>query len=82
MVWLFTDAGRIGIAGQALGIAQAAFDCAIDYAGKRMAFNAPILKMQTIQVCIISFYISCHIEIDLLLTFFLRKSIYLSMFDT
>ncbi|MPC10846.1 Short-chain specific acyl-CoA dehydrogenase, mitochondrial [Portunus trituberculatus] len=43
------DAGRIGIAGQALGIAQAAFDCAIDYAGKRMAFNAPILKMQTIQ---------------------------------
>ncbi|KAG7164967.1 short-chain specific acyl-CoA dehydrogenase, mitochondrial-like [Homarus americanus] len=43
------DAGRIGIAGQALGIAQAAFDCAIDYAGKRMAFNAPILKMQVIQ---------------------------------
>lgn len=46
------DAGRIGIAGQALGIAQAAFDCAIDYAGKRMAFSAPILKMQIIQVCI------------------------------
>ncbi|KAK4319761.1 hypothetical protein Pmani_009332 [Petrolisthes manimaculis] len=43
------DGGRIGIAGQALGIAQAAFDCAIDYAGKRMAFNAPIIKMQTIQ---------------------------------
>lgn len=43
------DAGRIGIAGQALGIAQAAFDCAIDYAGKRIAFNAPILKMQIIQ---------------------------------
>lgn len=43
------DAGRIGIAGQALGIAQAAFDCAIDYAGKRMAFSAPILKMQIIQ---------------------------------
>lgn len=43
------DAGRIGVAGQALGIAQAALDCAIDYAGKRMAFNAPILKMQTIQ---------------------------------
>ncbi|XP_042886382.1 short-chain specific acyl-CoA dehydrogenase, mitochondrial-like [Penaeus japonicus] len=43
------DAGRIGIAGQALGIAQASLDCAIDYAGKRLAFNAPILKMQTIQ---------------------------------
>ncbi|XP_068218392.1 short-chain specific acyl-CoA dehydrogenase, mitochondrial [Palaemon carinicauda] len=43
------DGGRIGIAGQALGIAQAAIDCAIDYASKRMAFNAPILKMQSIQ---------------------------------
>ena len=51
--FIFSDAGRIGIAGQALGIAQAAFDCAIDYAGKRMAFNAPILKMQTIQVSIL-----------------------------
>lgn len=29
------DAGRIGIAGQALGIAQAAFECALEYAGKR-----------------------------------------------
>ncbi len=29
------DGGRIGIAGQALGIAQNAFDVAMDYAGKR-----------------------------------------------
>ncbi|MCL4127965.1 UNVERIFIED_CONTAM: hypothetical protein GTU68_050943, partial [Idotea baltica] len=43
------DAGRIGIAGQAVGIAQAAFECAIEYAGKRLAFGSPILKMQTIQ---------------------------------
>jgi len=43
------DGGRIGIAGQAVGIAQAALDCAIDYAQKRIAFNAPIIKMQTIQ---------------------------------
>ncbi|KAB7497902.1 putative acyl-CoA dehydrogenase YdbM [Armadillidium nasatum] len=43
------DSSRIGVAGQALGIAQAAFECAIDYAGKRQAFGAPILKMQTIQ---------------------------------
>ncbi|KAL7648937.1 UNVERIFIED_CONTAM: hypothetical protein RMT77_000872 [Armadillidium vulgare] len=43
------DAGRIGVAAQALGIAQAAFECAIDYAGKRQAFGKPILKMQTIQ---------------------------------
>ncbi|XP_061189733.1 short-chain specific acyl-CoA dehydrogenase, mitochondrial-like [Saccostrea echinata] len=43
------DAGRIGIASQGLGIAQAAFECAIDYAQKRMAFGNPISKMQTIQ---------------------------------
>jgi len=43
------DAGRIGIAGQALGIAQAAMECAIEYAGQRKAFGAPISKMQTIQ---------------------------------
>ncbi|XP_030848090.1 short-chain specific acyl-CoA dehydrogenase, mitochondrial [Strongylocentrotus purpuratus] len=43
------DAGRIGIAGQALGIAQASIDCAIDYATKREAFNQPISRFQTIQ---------------------------------
>ncbi|XP_041915881.1 short-chain specific acyl-CoA dehydrogenase, mitochondrial [Alosa sapidissima] len=43
------DSGRIGIAAQALGIAQAAMDCAADYAHKRMAFGAPIGKMQAIQ---------------------------------
>lgn len=44
------DSGRIGIASQALGIAQAALDCAADYAHKRTAFGAPIGKMQAIQV--------------------------------
>lgn len=44
------DAGRIGIASQALGIAQAALDCAVDYAEKRMAFGAPITKLQAVQV--------------------------------
>ncbi|XP_041455778.1 short-chain specific acyl-CoA dehydrogenase, mitochondrial-like [Lytechinus variegatus] len=43
------DAGRIGIAGQGLGIAQAALDCAIDYATKREAFNQPISRFQTVQ---------------------------------
>jgi len=43
------DAGRIGIAGQALGIAQASMECALEYAGQRKAFGAPISKMQTIQ---------------------------------
>lgn len=44
------DGGRIGIASQALGIAQAALDCAVDYAEKRMAFGSPITKLQAIQV--------------------------------
>ena len=43
------DAGRIGIAGQGLGIAQAALDCAIKYAADRQAFGAPINKLQAIQ---------------------------------
>merc|ERR1712173_486203 len=43
------DAGRIGIAGQALGIAQAAMECAIEYSGQQQAFGKPINKMQTIQ---------------------------------
>ncbi|XP_003737658.1 short-chain specific acyl-CoA dehydrogenase, mitochondrial [Galendromus occidentalis] len=43
------DGGRIGIAGQALGIAQAALDCAIEYTGKRECFNQPIHKLQGIQ---------------------------------
>jgi len=43
------DGGRIGIAGQALGIAQAAFDVAIRYAQERKAFNQPIANLQAIQ---------------------------------
>ncbi|KAL7303042.1 hypothetical protein TKK_0004260 [Trichogramma kaykai] len=44
------DAGRIGIASQALGIAQASLDCAVEYAHKRTAFGNSILKLQAIQV--------------------------------
>lgn len=47
---MMIDAGRIGIAAQALGIGQAALDCALDYASKRKSFGAPISKLQTIQV--------------------------------
>ncbi|KAK7873039.1 hypothetical protein R5R35_000333 [Gryllus longicercus] len=43
------DGGRIGIASQALGIAQASLDCAVDYATKRNAFGSPIVKLQAIQ---------------------------------
>lgn len=43
------DAGRIGIASQALGIAQASLDVAVEYATKRTAFGQPISKLQAIQ---------------------------------
>lgn len=43
------DAGRIGIASQALGIAQASLDCAVEYATKRLAFERPISNLQMIQ---------------------------------
>jgi len=43
------DGGRIGIAGQALGIAQASLECAIEYAQGRKAFDKPIAKLQAIQ---------------------------------
>ena len=43
------DGGRIGIAAQAVGIAQAALDLATAYAGQRNAFGAPIGRFQAIQ---------------------------------
>ena len=43
------DTGRIGIAAQALGIAQAAFEDALSYAKERQQFNTPISRFQTIQ---------------------------------
>ncbi|KZC12531.1 Short-chain specific acyl-CoA dehydrogenase, mitochondrial [Dufourea novaeangliae] len=43
------DAGRIGIAAQALGIAQASLDCAVEYAAKRQAFGKSIIKLYAIQ---------------------------------
>ncbi len=43
------DAGRIGIASQALGIAEAALTASIAYAQEREAFGQPIGKFQMIQ---------------------------------
>ncbi len=43
------DGGRIGIAAQALGIAQGALDAALSYAKQRTQFNAPIATFQAIQ---------------------------------
>ena len=43
------DGGRIGIAAQATGIAQAAFEAALAYAQERTAFGKPISELQAIQ---------------------------------
>jgi butyryl-CoA dehydrogenase len=43
------DGGRIGIAAQALGIAQAAYDVAREYAAERRAFGHRIADFQAIQ---------------------------------
>jgi butyryl-CoA dehydrogenase len=43
------DGGRIGIAAQACGIAQGAFEAALAYSKERMAFGHPISQFQAIQ---------------------------------
>jgi alkylation response protein AidB-like acyl-CoA dehydrogenase len=43
------NGGRIGIAAQALGIASASLDAAINYSKQRKAFGAPIKDFQAIQ---------------------------------
>ncbi len=43
------DGGRIGIAAQALGIAQGALDATVQYVKERKQFNRPISKFQNTQ---------------------------------
>jgi butyryl-CoA dehydrogenase len=43
------DGGRIGIAAQATGIAQGAFEAALSYSKQRLAFGHPISEFQAIQ---------------------------------
>ena len=43
------DGGRIGIAAQALGIAQGAIDEAVAYVKQRKQFGRPIAKFQNTQ---------------------------------
>jgi butyryl-CoA dehydrogenase len=43
------DGGRIGIAAQATGIAQGAFEAALKYSKERLAFGHPIADFQAIQ---------------------------------
>ncbi len=44
------NGGRIGIASQALGIAQGAFERSVEYAKQRKAFGKPIAELQAIQI--------------------------------
>jgi len=46
------DAGRIGIAAQALGIAQASLEASRDYALERVQFGKPLARHQAIQFMI------------------------------
>ncbi len=43
------DAGRIGVAAQALGIAQAAYEASVEYSRERKAFGSAIGSFQSIQ---------------------------------
>ena len=51
------DGGRIGIAAQALGIAQGAFEHALSYSKERIQFGKPIGKNQLIQEHITDMYL-------------------------
>ncbi len=46
------NGGRIGIAAQAIGIAEASFDAAVKYSKERKAFGNPIASLQAIQFMI------------------------------
>ena len=43
------DAGRLGIAACATGVAQAALDCAVSYAAQRRQFGRPVIEFEGLQ---------------------------------
>ena len=60
------DAGRIGIASQAIGIARAAYEATLAYAKERKAFGQPIGAFQMTQAKIAD--MKCKLDAALLLT--------------
>jgi len=60
------DAGRIGIASQAIGIARAAYQVTLDYVKERKAFGSPIGAFQMTQAKIAD--MKCKLDAALLLT--------------
>ncbi len=61
------DAGRIGIASQALGIAQAAMEASVNYAKEREAFGQKIGEFQMIQQKLAD--MKCRVEASRLLIY-------------
>ena len=61
------DGGRIGIASQSVGLAQACLDAAVSYAKERVQFNKPISRFQGIRWMIAD--MATQIEAARLLTF-------------
>jgi len=61
------DGGRIGIASQSVGLAQACLDAAVSYAKERVQFNKPISQFQGIRWMITD--MATQIEAARLLTF-------------
>jgi len=60
------DAGRVGIAAQAVGIARAAYEAALQYARERKAFGSAIGSFQMIQAKLAD--MKCRIDAARLLT--------------
>jgi alkylation response protein AidB-like acyl-CoA dehydrogenase len=60
------DAGRIGIAAQAVGIARAAYEASVGYVKERKAFGSPIGSFQMIQAKIAD--MKCRLDAARLLT--------------
>jgi alkylation response protein AidB-like acyl-CoA dehydrogenase len=61
------DGGRIGIASQSVGVAQACLDAAVNYAGERVQFNKTISQFQGLRWMIAD--MATEIEAARLLTF-------------
>jgi alkylation response protein AidB-like acyl-CoA dehydrogenase len=61
------DAGRIGIAAQGVGIAQAAYEASVSYAKQRQAFGQSIAEFQAIQFMIAD--MATRIEASRMLTY-------------
>jgi len=60
------NGGRIGIAAQALGIAQASLEAAVKYSKQRKAFDSPIANLQAIQFKLAD--MATHVDAARLLT--------------